>query len=264
MQMAHMEIPGHQRLHPQDLPMLSTLGQCTSSLPRSLEERLLTAAPAYPRAGCGPGHTLHRGTYEVSSARQPGLFQVPALWAESRWSMGFQTGAIANTRSQTPAPPPRWRAGLGQGPGFNGPNKTLTDVTGWKGWATAAPETPGSLSLGNSFIWKLWHPPLELTPQRVLILNPDDPRSSRHQHPPCPASACIKCVCTPRQEGLMGLGPLRALTQWLLCALTVLPQPMHVYCPPHPTEYGLCTTSPRSPNKGQTHKCPNPPCSISI
>lgn len=63
MQMAHMEGPGHQRLCPQDLPMLSTLGQ----------PHIIPATE--------PGRRFTHGSTSVSSGR---------LWAwaySSSWNM---------------------------------------------------------------------------------------------------------------------------------------------------------------------------------
>lgn len=110
----------------------------------------LTAAPAYPRAGGGPGRTPHHGTCEAPSGQQRGLSQVPALQAESKQSVGSRPKPYQLPQSDL--------------------HPFFLDVRSWTaagarprlGWATAATKAPGNL--GSSFIRKLWHCPLELTP----------------------------------------------------------------------------------------------------
>lgn len=93
---------------------------CTPSLlwARRKNACALTAAPAYPRAGGGPGRTPHRGTCEAPSGQQPGLSQVPALQAVQA-ECGLQTKAVPTPTVRPPAPSSRVSGpGLQQGPGL--------------------------------------------------------------------------------------------------------------------------------------------------
>lgn len=86
----------------QALPTLSTPGELHTLPASGPKECTLTAAPACPRAGGGPGRTPHHGTCEVSSGQQPGLSQEPALQTESKQSVGSRPGLYQLPQSDRP------------------------------------------------------------------------------------------------------------------------------------------------------------------